>query len=555
MADFNRQREADERNFFARTTKPTWTIQLSHPSNYASLVVDGSLEKTEKRGDRVRSQWRWRAKGLPQLLIGNSERVEVKGREASAVFLLPRGGYDRDVVEAMGNFFIRAYGFYVKLFGPLAGDEIHIAASSAGMGGHGAMLGVFLDAATFRRKTAGTPPPDFDEVAAHELAHSWWGISVSSYGRGTKFLREAFCNFATFRLAGQEFGLDKFAETRAILFYRGMAGNRLFERTRDNANLAYTKGALVLDMLREEMGDGVFFEVLSAFASKDKDAHATFTDFVSLCNGLSGRDWWPFFDQWCYEDGYPIYRLAEFASTQEERLWQTKATIRNDGRGIVCCPVDLDMGTSTQREAIRVLGGEERTFVFHTPERVLRVVIDPDHTAYQGDETEARMKVLAVRESDNGWLNYWKGIVSWQSGKKAESASLVSKAIDIFVQALGVGNGHPAFYYSRGLMRLESGDAQGAREDLAAFVDRSLDLVAERPSKLDGLIGTLAYAGIVTGSPDERRDKLSRILEDITGQEIALDANLDAWRTWWKAHRSDFAVSPRARALSPAGLK
>jgi hypothetical protein len=557
MTDFGKERQADERDFFPKLTKPTWRMTLVHPSRYASLVVDGRLEKTEKRGDTILSQWSWRAKGLPQLLVGDSERVEVKGPEASVVFLLPKGAYDRQIVETMGRFFLRALGYYVNLFGPLAGNEIHIAASSAGMGGHGAMMAVFLDASTFQAKGTEPGPSEskgFDEVAAHELAHSWWGISVSSYGRGTKFLREAFCNFATFRLA-QEFGLDKFGETRAILFYRGIAGNLLFEPTRDNANLAYTKGALVLDMLRQEMGDDVFFKVLADFASRYKDAHATFTDFLSLCNETSRRDWWPFFEQWCYGKGYPIYRLVEFVSTPDGSRWKTAVTVRNDGQGLVTCPLALGMGAQTRMESFRVPEGQKQTFTFSTSARVDRVVIDPNHTAYQGDEAEARMKVLAAGESDNGWLNYWKGIVTWESGRPAESAALISKAIDIFVRALGPGNAHPAFYYSRGLIRLQDGDAQGAREDLKAFVDRCLGLVAERPSKLEGLVGTLAYAGIVSGSPEEHREKFGRVLDAITGQEIALDPELKGWRKWWEANRSNYEIDPRARSLSPAGVK
>jgi len=69
------------------------------------------------------------------------------------------------------------------------------------MGGHGAFLGSFLDPHAFQKKEEADESTIFDDTAAHELAHSWWGISACSYGRGTKFLREAFCNFGTWHLA------------------------------------------------------------------------------------------------------------------------------------------------------------------------------------------------------------------------------------------------------------------------------------------------------------------------------------------------------------------
>ena len=114
---------------------------------------------------------------IPQVFMGQSDKIEVKGKEASVTFILARGGYERGAVEAMGKFLIRTFQFFTKLFGPLSGNEMHIAASSAGMGGHGAFLGTFLDIQSFQKKIDESKSDDFfDETAAHELAHSWWGI-------------------------------------------------------------------------------------------------------------------------------------------------------------------------------------------------------------------------------------------------------------------------------------------------------------------------------------------------------------------------------------------
>jgi len=558
MVNFRKEREADKRNFFLRVTKPTWRVTLMHPMGYSSMVVDGKLEGVENRDEITVSRWSCRANGLPQLFIGNSERVEIKDKDISVVFLLPQGDYEQDVVGAMGRFLIRAYAFYARLFGPFPNPEIHVAVSSAGMGGHGAMLGVFLNASSFQHKWTNEELLEsrfFDETAAHELAHSWWGISVSSFGRGTKFLREAFCNLATYRLAQECFGLDKFAETRASLFYRRIAGNRLFDRTGDNANLAYTKGALVLDMLREEMGDDVFFTVLLTFAERFRDSWVTFADFVSLCNEISHRDWMPFFDQWCYGDGYPVYKLVQFISQPNEGGWKTSVTIRNEGTGIVRCPIILNMSGESERQFVRVPGGEEKTFTFRTSRKVEGMTIDPEHTAYQGDESEARLKVLAVKETQSGWINYWKGIVTWEIGKKEESADDISKAIDIFVRALGPGKAHPAFYFSRGLIYLQTEGPEKANEDLKTFMDRVLELAADLPNRLEGLLGTLAYAGIVSGTVQERQNKLLLILRGLTGKDIPLDQNLEGWRKWWNLNRPNFRVNADAKNLSPSGIK
>ena len=553
--DYEKLRELSRRNFFPKYTKPTWKISITIPSSYEAMVMDGRLEKTEQAGKEKLSQWVYRTPGLPQVFIGYSDKVEVKGEGVSVVFLLPKGAYQQNVVEAIGNFLIRACNFYSDLFGPINGNEIHIAVSSADIGGHGAFLGMTLDASVFQQKmdeSVLSPSRFFFETGAHELAHSWWGYSVSSYGRGTKFLRESLCNFSTGHLARELFGIDRSAEYMALLFMKGSAKNRLFNPNSDSEGLAYQKGPFVLDILREEMGDDIFFKCLKSFATRFKDSHATFSDFVSVCNEVSQRDWMPFFFQWCYEEGYPIYRVVSFTSSPGKDGWKTSVTIRNDGKGIVRCPLELRMGSEAQEEIFRVPEGEEVTFTYRTPAQVDKVLIDPNHTAYQGDEKEARLKILAVKESTSEWMNYWQGVVYGEIGENEKAVKQISRAIVSHTRAFGAGKAHPAFYFSRGIVYLHMGEQQKANEDLIAFIDRLLEMASENT---DGTIGTLAYAQLLSGSMQERQNQLNEILKCITGENIPFDAKLDGWRKWWQANKSRFQASPGASALSPRGIK
>ena len=384
LMDYEKLMEMYQRNFFPKTPKPTWNVSITVPIGYEAVVLDGRFVEVEQRGEEMISQWESRAPGFPQVMIGNFDRVVVSRPDASVVFFLPKGSYLNDTVEAKGDFLIRAYRFYSDLFGSLNGDEIHIGASSADMGRHGAYLGMTLDVPYLNWQTR----REYDELLAHELSHSWWGNSVSSYGRGTKFLRESMANFSAWHLARELFGTDKFADYRARLFMSGDAKNPLFLRNpdRDDVDLAYSKGALILDILRSEMGDELFFQCLKTFAAKFKDSHATFSDFVSVCNEVSKQDWEPFFEQWLYGEGYPIYHLVSFQSEPERDEWRTSVTIRNDGKGTILCPLELRMGDEAQRETFRVPEGVEETFTYRTPAKVDQVIIDPDHTTFQGTD-------------------------------------------------------------------------------------------------------------------------------------------------------------------------
>ena len=192
-------------------------------------------------------------------------------------------------------------------------------------------------------------------------------------------------------LAREHYGMDPFKSTlHKKIFEKGLAKKPLFNAESDERGFSYTKGPIVLDILRQEMGDEVFFRTLREFARRNKNAHVTFIDFVAICNEISRRDWMPFFYQWCYEKGCPAYHLVGFESKKGKEGWETKVKIRNDGEGIVRCPLELRMEGKRQEEVFWVQGGEERTFVYQTDKKVKDVVVNPKETAYQANAKEDR---------------------------------------------------------------------------------------------------------------------------------------------------------------------
>jgi hypothetical protein len=482
VENYEQERALSSRNFFPKKAKPSWRIQVTHPPDFETLVADGRLERMERDSKVCISEWVSVVGGEPQLLTGRMERVEIPGDGIKAVFLLPKRNFRRENVAAMGRFLVNAYQYYSLLFGPLEGKDIHIAASSADMGGHGAFLGFFIDAPAFQIKMEDfglDPQRYFNETAAHELAHSWWGYSVSSYGRGTKFLREALSNFATWELARHMGIKDGFKENLCQMMYTGSAGQRLFGLDHDNQRLAYSKGALVLDLLRQEMGEADFFAVLKTFALRFKNGHATFVDFVSVCSEISRRDWLPFFHQWCYQEGYPIYKLVRFFSNPVKEGWKTTIGIRNEGQGIIRCPLELWMGSDSRRETFAVAFGEEKTLTFLTASKVESVVIDPGHDTFQGDESEILLKLTSLKASTWEWMNYWIGMAHARLGDMDKALKFTTLAVNSHEKYLGQGQANPAFYYSRGLIYYRMGRLSEANENIRCFFDRLLELGAK----------------------------------------------------------------------------
>ena len=86
--------------------------------------------------------------------------------------------------------------------------------------------------------------------------------------------------------------MSKFSDEFSNTLYD--PGQNLFSST------VYDKGAWVLHMLRWEVGDSTFFNILRTYFEKYKYKSASTNDFIRVCEYLSKRDLTKFFDQWVY---------------------------------------------------------------------------------------------------------------------------------------------------------------------------------------------------------------------------------------------------------------
>jgi len=75
--------------------------------------------------------------------------------------------------------------------------------------------------------------------------------------------------------------------------------------------MTYDKGSMLLHMLRTELGDETFFNLLKYYIkySRHRFGNCSAEEFFSLVNDFSGIDYKWFFDQWFYGRGTPVYRV------------------------------------------------------------------------------------------------------------------------------------------------------------------------------------------------------------------------------------------------------
>jgi aminopeptidase N len=145
---------------------------------------------------------------------------------------------------------------------------------------------------------------------AHELAHQWFGDSVSVQTWDNIWLNEGFATFAQYlwddykgvRTAHEAFVLD-YARLPTDPFWQTIVANP--QRDTMFARAVYRRGGMTLQALREKIGDEKFFTILKTWTREHFHGNATTKQFTDLAERISGQDLDAFFNTWLYTAGKP----------------------------------------------------------------------------------------------------------------------------------------------------------------------------------------------------------------------------------------------------------
>ena len=150
---------------------------------------------------------------------------------------------------------------------------------------------------------------------AHEIAHQWYGDSVSLERWQDIWLNEGFARYAEYLWARAAHGQD----AADAFLRRQMSALATASRTPNGegvligdpgpdhlfSQVVYTGGALLLDDLRHQIGDEAFFRLLHEWAAQHRYGNANTQDFIALAEEVSGQDLAAFFNDWLFTPWTP----------------------------------------------------------------------------------------------------------------------------------------------------------------------------------------------------------------------------------------------------------
>ncbi|MGC4082461.1 MAG: M1 family aminopeptidase [Vicinamibacterales bacterium] len=172
--------------------------------------------------------------------------------------------------------------------------------------------------------------PEF--FMAHEIAHQWWGHGVGWQNYHEQWISEGFAQYFAALYANDARGTDVFQgilkrmrrwamnESAQGPVHLGYRVGHIRNNGRAFRAIVYNKGAMVLHMLRQYVGDEVFFGGVRRFYLSSRFHKVGTEDFRLAMEAESGLDLKRFFERWIYNATLPqvsfAYRVERAATGQ-----------------------------------------------------------------------------------------------------------------------------------------------------------------------------------------------------------------------------------------------
>ena len=324
------------------SAKATVSFSVSAPQRY-QVIANGKF--VTLTGNAATSHWKFEeAKPIPPycMIVAVNEGVIINSPDKSVTNLLYNVPH-RDAEYAPKGFApgAPALAFFSQTVAPYPYEKLALIIGATQFGGMENSSAIVFTSTVFDSRGNGKMsarfgiPSRIESLVAHEIAHQWFGDSVTESTWADLWLSEGFATYFAGLFIEKHDGEDAFREymrNQAQQYFRYEKQRNLpihDTQTEDLMALLnpnnYEKGAWVLHMLRMRLGDDAFFRGLRAYYNAHASGNASTEDLRQALEKTSGKNLREFFARWIFDAGHPVYEWS--SQTTETGNGENLATI------------------------------------------------------------------------------------------------------------------------------------------------------------------------------------------------------------------------------------
>jgi aminopeptidase N len=324
--------------------KALYTLRVTVPKPLM-VVSNGTLVETKDLGDKRTFVYRPRdpiATYLVTIAIGSFEVTESKGENGLPI----HNYYSRGTKENLRKGFENTAAivrFLSDTFGPYPFETCGNIVSNLDLPGA-------LETQTLPTFGAGVGGSN---TICHELAHQWFGDSVSVESWNDIWLNEGFAEYAAWMYLESTKGrevLDKHVREQ-YGFYRVMTEHPPARGEGASAHLdetggdpppgkptirsmfgasVYVRGPLALHALRSEVGDDAFLKLMRTWVADHQNANASIADFLAHVERSTTKSARALLEHWIFDPKMPHVAALDEALAKEKAERDAKRKQRDE---------------------------------------------------------------------------------------------------------------------------------------------------------------------------------------------------------------------------------
>jgi len=380
------------------SAKATVTFSVTAPVG-ATVVANGQMTRMAETSKTTRTWTYTESVPIPPycmiIAVGDFAqlRVPTMTGEPPLYYYVPQP----DKSFAMQGFApaLPALQFFSQTLAPYPYEKLALIIGATRFGGMENSSAIVFTSTLFEPRSSEPVSKVFNvregivDVVSHEIAHQWFGDSVTESTWSDLWLSEGFATYFAGLFIQRQEGEAAFQRYMAraadtALSYEKKTRTPIHDtETEDlfkllNAN-NYQKGAWVLHMLRSELGDEKFFAGIRIYYEAHKNATADTEDLRAAFEKASGRDLKDFFASWIYGTGHPRYELAWEWKADTKKLKLVLQQLQTESSFPNALPLDISIASGKRRIVLKPTS--KQTIVeMKLDEAPAGINIDPDNT-------------------------------------------------------------------------------------------------------------------------------------------------------------------------------